>query len=59
MLDHQHADLTRLKSITGHAELFDTVVVFENYPIDEDELRGLVPGLELGDVQGATARTTR
>lgn len=52
MLDHQHADLTRLQSIAGHAELFDTVVVFENYPIDEGELRDLVPGLELRDVQG-------
>ncbi|RYJ21858.1 non-ribosomal peptide synthetase [Streptomyces sp. L-9-10] len=52
MLDHQHADLTRLRSIAGHAELFDTVVVFENYPVDENELRQLVPGLDLRDVQG-------
>ncbi|MFI8939578.1 amino acid adenylation domain-containing protein [Streptomyces syringium] len=52
MMDHQHADLSRLQSITGHAELFDTVVVFENYPVDEDALRGLVPGLEIRDVQG-------
>ncbi|MFJ4527361.1 amino acid adenylation domain-containing protein [Streptomyces nigrescens] len=52
MWDHQHADLTQLQSIAGHAELFDTVVVFENYPIDEEELRDLVPGLELRDVQG-------
>ncbi|MEU1674722.1 amino acid adenylation domain-containing protein [Streptomyces roseifaciens] len=51
-LDHQHADLTRLQSIAGHAELFDTVVVFENYPIDEDALRDLVPGLDIRDVQG-------
>ncbi|MEU9482464.1 amino acid adenylation domain-containing protein [Streptomyces decoyicus] len=52
MWHHQHADLTQLQSIAGHAELFDTVVVFENYPIDEDQLRDLVPGLELRDVQG-------
>ncbi|MGW7018665.1 amino acid adenylation domain-containing protein [Streptomyces decoyicus] len=52
MWDHQHADLTQLQSIAGHAELFDTVVVFENYPVDEDALRDLVPGLELRDVQG-------
>ncbi|MFJ2648127.1 amino acid adenylation domain-containing protein [Streptomyces sp. NPDC087420] len=52
MLDHQHADLTRLQAIAGHAELFDTVVVFENYPVDADELRDLVPGLELRDIQG-------
>ncbi|MGY5127199.1 amino acid adenylation domain-containing protein [Streptomyces nigrescens] len=52
MWDHQHADLTQLQSIAGHAELFDTVVVFENYPIDEDALRDLVPGLELRDLQG-------
>ncbi|MFE4944770.1 amino acid adenylation domain-containing protein [Streptomyces sp. NPDC056641] len=52
MLDHQHADLTRLRSIAGHAELFDTVVVFENYPVDENGPRDLVPGLDLRDVQG-------
>ncbi|MEU7103947.1 amino acid adenylation domain-containing protein [Streptomyces sp. NPDC046215] len=52
MLDHQHADLTRLQSIAGHAELFDTVVVFENYPVDENALRDLVPGLDIRDVQG-------
>ncbi|GAA2265369.1 hypothetical protein GCM10010145_42900 [Streptomyces ruber] len=52
LLDHQHADLTRLQSIAGHAELFDTVVVFENYPVGEDGLRGLVPGLELREMQG-------
>ncbi|MFE0043042.1 amino acid adenylation domain-containing protein [Streptomyces albireticuli] len=51
-LEHQHADLTRLQAIAGHAELFDTVVVFENYPIDEDALRELVPGLDIRDVQG-------
>ncbi|MFB9904305.1 amino acid adenylation domain-containing protein [Allokutzneria oryzae] len=52
LLEHQHADLTRLQSLTGHSELFDTVVVFENYPLDQDELHDLVPGLALKDVQG-------
>ncbi|WP_367126086.1 amino acid adenylation domain-containing protein [Streptomyces phytohabitans] len=52
MLDHQHADLATLQSVAGHAELFDTVVVFENYPVDDAELGALVPGLELRDVQG-------
>ncbi|MFH8409943.1 amino acid adenylation domain-containing protein [Streptomyces sp. NPDC018019] len=52
MLDHQHADLTRLQSIAGHAELFDTVLVFENYPVDGNALRGAVPGLEIHDIQG-------
>ncbi|GAA1290339.1 hypothetical protein GCM10009579_63510 [Streptomyces javensis] len=52
MLDHQHADLTTLQTVTGHAELFDTVVVFENYPVDDEELATLVPGLKLREVQG-------
>ncbi|MCM3812990.1 amino acid adenylation domain-containing protein [Streptomyces sp. DR7-3] len=52
MLDHQHADLTTTQTVTGHAELFDTVVVFENYPVDDEELATLVPGLKLREVQG-------
>ncbi|CAM5609428.1 Carrier domain-containing protein OS=Streptomyces antimycoticus OX=68175 GN=SANT12839_044990 PE=4 SV=1 [Streptomyces antimycoticus] len=52
MLDHQHADLTTLQTVTGHAELFDTVVVFENYPDHGEELLTLVPGLKLREVQG-------
>ncbi|MFF3935180.1 amino acid adenylation domain-containing protein [Streptomyces phaeofaciens] len=41
LLDHQHLGLAEIQRLTGHAgqgELFDTLVVFENYPA-EDGLR--------------------
>ncbi|WP_232003783.1 condensation domain-containing protein, partial [Mycobacterium sp. 1465703.0] len=33
-LEHQHLPLTDVHRITGHAPLFDTVLVYENYPTD-------------------------
>ncbi|MFF8841868.1 amino acid adenylation domain-containing protein [Streptomyces sp. NPDC015127] len=32
LLDHQHLGLAEIQRITGSGELFDTLVVFENYP---------------------------
>ncbi|MCX5173061.1 amino acid adenylation domain-containing protein [Streptomyces antibioticus] len=39
LLDHQHLGLAEIQRLTGHAgegELFDTLVVFENYPAEAD-----------------------
>ncbi|MDX2694240.1 non-ribosomal peptide synthetase [Streptomyces ipomoeae] len=39
LLDHQHIGLAEIQRLTGHAgegELFDTLVVFENYPAETD-----------------------
>ena len=33
-LDHQHLALTEIHRVTGHDHLFDTLFVFENYPVD-------------------------
>ncbi len=33
-LEHQHLALSEIHRITGHDQLFDTLFVFENYPID-------------------------
>ena len=33
-LDHQHLALNEIHRIAGHDQLFDTLFVFENYPID-------------------------
>ncbi|WP_156657485.1 non-ribosomal peptide synthetase, partial [Mycobacterium kyorinense] len=33
-LDHQHVALSDIHHVTGHDRLFDTLFVFENYPID-------------------------
>ncbi|WP_215452284.1 non-ribosomal peptide synthase/polyketide synthase [Streptomyces sp. ATCC 21386] len=50
LLDHQHLGLAEIQRLTGHAgsgELFDTLVVFENYPAESG----------LGDASG-TVRIT-
>ena len=37
-LEHQHLALSEIHRITGHDQLFDTLFVYENYPIDIDGL---------------------
>ena len=37
-LDHQQVGLSRIQRAAGLGPLFDTLVVFENYPLDEDAL---------------------
>jgi glycopeptidolipid biosynthesis protein len=33
-LDHQHLALPEIHRVTGHDQLFDTLFVYENYPVD-------------------------
>ncbi len=33
-LEHQHLSLRDIHRITGHSQLFDTLFVYENYPLD-------------------------
>ena len=35
---HQHIGLAEIQGLVGLGELFDTLVVFENYPIDDAEI---------------------
>ena len=39
-LEHQHLALTEIHRITGQDQLFDTLFVYENYPIDTAALFG-------------------
>src|SRR6202022_2327529 len=39
-LEHQHLALSDIHRITGHEQLFDTVFVCQNYPIDTAALSG-------------------
>ncbi|OBF13598.1 hypothetical protein A5727_16090 [Mycobacterium sp. ACS4331] len=48
-LDHQHVALSEIHRVTGHEVLFDTLFVFENYPIDVAELTG-ADGVAVADV---------
>ncbi len=40
-LEHQHLALPEIHRITGHEQLFDTLFVYENYPIDTTALAGV------------------
>ncbi|WP_405806434.1 amino acid adenylation domain-containing protein [Streptomyces sp. NBC_00210] len=55
LLPHQHLGLSRIQQGAGHGELFDTVLIFENYPLDPDALRDAVPGLKVTGIQGRDA----
>ena len=35
-LEHQHLALQEVHRLTGHEQLFDTLFVYENYPLDAD-----------------------
>ncbi|MBB4685797.1 non-ribosomal peptide synthetase [Amycolatopsis jiangsuensis] len=35
LLEHQHLGLARIQQETGHGELFDTLFVVENYPLEQ------------------------
>ncbi|MCX4678857.1 amino acid adenylation domain-containing protein [Streptomyces sp. NBC_01433] len=45
LVEHHHVALTDLERLTGRRRLFDSLVVFENYPVDPDRLREPAPGL--------------
>ncbi|SER21506.1 non-ribosomal peptide synthetase [Actinokineospora terrae] len=45
MVEHQHIGVAELAATTGRERLFDTLLVFENYPVDPTRLREPAPGL--------------
>ena len=40
-LEHQHLALSEIHRVTGHDQLFDTLFIYQNYPIDTAELSGV------------------
>ncbi|HWM07337.1 MAG TPA: amino acid adenylation domain-containing protein [Actinophytocola sp.] len=50
LIAHQYLGLADLQTLTGLPALFDTVIVFENFPTDADGLQRLAGDLELSDV---------
>ncbi|MEU2794669.1 amino acid adenylation domain-containing protein [Streptomyces sp. NPDC007100] len=42
LMAHQHLGLSEIQALAGHGELFDTAVVYENYPADRGELASAV-----------------
>lgn len=48
LLDHQHLGLADIQRVAGLGTLFDTLIVFESYPIDREAIAGAL------DADGAT-----
>ncbi|WP_067903435.1 non-ribosomal peptide synthetase [Nocardia vaccinii] len=57
LMDHQHIGLAAIHQAVGLAELFDTLTVFESYPIDREALTASldVAGMRVLDVEGTDA----
>ena len=55
LLEHQHVSLTDVQESAGLGTLFDTVVAFENYPLDQDALRDAGQGLRIAGVRATDA----
>ncbi|WP_307796158.1 non-ribosomal peptide synthetase [Amycolatopsis sp. 195334CR] len=47
MAEHQHTGVAELGRLTGRDRLFDSLVVFENYPVDPAKLAEPAPGLRV------------
>ncbi|HEY4250031.1 MAG TPA: condensation domain-containing protein, partial [Roseomonas sp.] len=52
---HQHLGLAEIQQRAGLGELFDTLVVFENYPVDRAGLAAGANELRLSDIAGHDA----
>ncbi|MFF0546079.1 amino acid adenylation domain-containing protein [Nocardia thailandica] len=57
LMDHQHIGLAAIHRAVGLAELFDTLTVFESYPIDREALSQAldIAGMRVLDVEGTDA----
>ncbi|WP_206780293.1 non-ribosomal peptide synthetase [Streptomyces sp. Root369] len=51
LVEHHHLSLVDIRRLAGHGDLFDTSMVFENYPLDVEALTAVArrAGLEAGD----------
>ena len=58
-LEHQHLALSEIHRITGQEQLFDTLFVYENYPIDTAALSGASTGWPSPSSPTANTTTTR
>ncbi|RDI64983.1 non-ribosomal peptide synthetase [Nocardia pseudobrasiliensis] len=51
-LDHQYVGLSEIHRWTGHAELFDTVFVLENYPFERGDIAVLGTDVRITEAYG-------
>ncbi|KOU50643.1 condensation domain-containing protein, partial [Streptomyces sp. WM6378] len=56
LLPHEHIGLAEIQQQAGLGDLFDTVLLFENFPLDEASVRDAALGLELLDAEARDGR---
>ena len=56
---YQHLGLAAIQEVAGLGELFDTLTVFENYPVDRSSHSVDVNGLRLRSISGRDVTTIR
>ncbi|MFF4603841.1 amino acid adenylation domain-containing protein [Streptomyces sp. NPDC001339] len=49
LMPYEHVGLADIQRQAGIGELFDTVMLFQSYPMDEDGLAASLPGLRVAD----------
>ena len=49
---HQHIGLAEIQHLTGLGELFDTQMVFENYPVDRGVITKILSTLRVSEITG-------
>src|SRR5919109_788704 len=55
LMAHQHVGLAEIQQLVGLGELFDTLVVFENYPVERGSLSAAPGGVRLSHARGHDA----
>ncbi|MFI6553989.1 non-ribosomal peptide synthase/polyketide synthase [Streptomyces griseus] len=55
LMPHQHLGLAEIQALAGAGTLFDTSVVFENYPVDPEAVNAPIGGLRIRGVEGRDA----
>ena len=56
---HQHVGLAEIQQAAGVGELFDTLMVFENYPVDRAAWRRRPAGSSSAGSRATTRRIIR
>jgi hypothetical protein len=47
MMEHQHLGLAEFQAPAGLGEIFDTLAVFENYPVDRETCPGISANIDV------------
>ncbi|MDJ0346926.1 non-ribosomal peptide synthetase [Streptomyces sp. PH10-H1] len=55
MMPHQHLGLTDIQRAANQGEMFDSLVVFENYPMNADAMENALSGARITGVTGRDA----